>query len=391
MSLRFSCKGVTDIDVILSRRLKSPRDKDGNLLTKKSTQLGTTEQLVSALRESIFAKLPGTSQGWRRAYVEFRKKGGRQRSAGVWWQESSQQIGISLDEFAKACHSYSMRWDEPTTRRVFSAIDVDGDGEVSSDEFMRFVNAGMGIGRLDTREREALSPLAKLQSQPMVAPAILDARTSSKQAAELLVRKLLAAHPTTQISGAKCWKMWRTLCSATPAGKEALGSGLSVAQFSVGIRQFGFQYASHETYRSVFEEFSPGHDGLVRMDGFTSRLFARSASEIGGLKMARKLNERPDITQVPTLTPHELVKQLREARGVDAHGVAYPAGLQLSRGEPLRQELLECATVAPKSASSTRMDKQEPLMPAGSKWSFGTIPPPKSQLELERKFSQGLI
>ena len=107
--------------------------------------------------------------------------------------------------------------------------------------------------------------------------------------------------------------------------------------------------------------------------------------------MARKLNERPDITQVPTLTPHELVKQLREARGVDAHGVAYPAGLQLSRGEPLRQELLECATVAPKSASSTRMDKQEPLMPAGSKWSFGTIPPPKSQLELERKFSQGLI
>ena len=105
--------------------------------------------------------------------------------------------------------------------------------------------------------------------------------------------------------------------------------------------------------------------------------------------MARKLNERPDITQVPTLTPAELVKQLREARGVDAHGVAYPAGLQLSRGEPLRQELLECAPVAP--TRTGRMDKPEPLMPAGSKWSFGSIPPPRSQLELERKFSQGLI
>ena len=88
-------------------------------------------------------------------------------------------------------------------------------------------------------------------------------------------------------------------------------------------------------------------------------------------------------------TGQYLVKALR-ILGVDAHGVAYPAGLQLSRGEPLRQELLECATVAPTSAT-TRMDKQEPLMPAGSKWSFGTIPPPKSQLELERKFSQGLI
>lgn len=389
MTMRVSCKGLTDHDLILSRRLKTPRDKDGNLLTKKSTQLGTTEQLVSALREAIFARSPVTSQGWRRAFVEFRKKSGRQRSTGVWWQESSQESGVSLDEFAKASHSYSMRWDEPTTRRVFSAIDVDGDGQVSGDEFMRFINAGMGVGRLDTRANEAPSPLPQRRStrdtriKPMSGPATLDARTTSKEAAELLVRKLLAALPTAdaQVSGAKCWKMWRTLCSAPPAGSN----GLSVDQFTVGIKQFGFQYASRETYRRVFEEFAPGPDGLVHLDGFTSRLLG--AADNGGLKMARKLNERPDITQVPTLTPAELVKQLREARGVDAHGVAYPAGLQLSRGEPLRQELLECAPVAP----TGRMDKPEPLMPAGSKWSFGSIPPPRSQLELERKFSQGLI
>ena len=101
MTMRVSCKGLTDHDLILSRRLKTPRDKDGNLLTKKSTQLGTTEQLVSALREAIFARSPVTSQGWRRAFVEFRKKSGRQRSTGVWWQESSQESGVSLDEFAK--------------------------------------------------------------------------------------------------------------------------------------------------------------------------------------------------------------------------------------------------------------------------------------------------
>ena len=77
MTMRVSCKGLTDHDLILSRRLKTPRDKDGNLLTKKSTQLGTTEQLVSALREAIFARSPVTSQGWRRAFVEFRKKSGR--------------------------------------------------------------------------------------------------------------------------------------------------------------------------------------------------------------------------------------------------------------------------------------------------------------------------
>ena len=240
-----------------------------------------------------------------------------------------------------------------------------------------------------TRANEAPSPLPQRRStrdtriKPMSGPATLDARTTSKEAAELLVRKLLAALPTAdaQVSGAKCWKMWRTLCSAPPAGSN----GLSVDQFTVGIKQFGFQHASREAYRRVFEEFAPGPDGLVHLDGFPSRCSVLQTTE--GSKWRGSSNERPDITQVPTLTPAELVKQLREARGVDAHGVAYPAGLQLSRGEPLRQELLECAPVAP----TGRMDKPEPLMPAGSKWSFGSIPPPRSQLELERKFSQGLI
>ena len=76
----------------------------------------------------------------------------------------SNLCAVHVDEFAKASHSYSMRWDEPTTRRVFSAIDVDGDGQVSGDEFMRFINAGMGVGRLDTRANEAPSPLPQRRS-----------------------------------------------------------------------------------------------------------------------------------------------------------------------------------------------------------------------------------
>lgn len=280
-----------------------------------------THVAAQQLRTNLLCRNSGQNCAGRRAFTEFRKKGGcRQREeGGEWWQARSgaSDRGLSFAEFCRASHSYGMRWSEGTCRSVFAHLNLSGSGTISVEEFNVFIDPPSKLLSFDPRNFASSH-----RREPKLPTAAVDRPMSG---VEVLISKLQGSFESRQYTGAACWHAFRNRCGLSGCKQP----GVSFEQFVVGCRSLGLAFDEREEYR-MFAAFEPDSEGMLCMAHFTAKLVGRTQDRGTGLSLAGTRQGPPNKPVHVHMRPDEL-STLLSRFGVAENGQSFPAGQRVRR------------------------------------------------------------